>query len=259
MGNKIKTDKSASSQKKASSPSAHGQALPVFYNNPVPISKERHGASRLLPISAAQCVGSSNAIPVNLAEFGLVSRHYPIAFVPGKNPFPVAIVGLRKGQNLFVGDDGMWAKGEYVPAYVRRYPFILMSENGGDSLALGIDEVEGVVGEGDGVPIYDENGDPSENTKAALEFCKAYNTSVGPTQAFVRELIKSDLLVDRQANVVRADGEKISLTGFQVVDAEKTQDLGAETIHQWWRSGWAQAVTAHRISLLNWGSLADRS
>lgn len=239
-------------------PTAASQ-LPVFYENPVPISKERHGDKQIIANDASRFSRRSNAIPINLTEFADVSRHYPIAFATGADPFPVAIVGLRDGENLFVNPEGAWDAGIYIPAYVRRYPFIFMSGDAGKTLTLGLDEVDGVVGEEGGLPLFDEDGEPSEHTKGALEFCRNYNNAVAPTQAFTQALVKNGLLVERQANIAKADGEKLNLTGFQLIDAQKALSLEAATLTEWWKSGWAQAIVAHQISLLNWSSLADRS
>ena len=37
---------------------------------------------------------------------------------------PVAVLGLSSGENLYTTGTG-WAKGVYVPAYVRRFPFCM--------------------------------------------------------------------------------------------------------------------------------------
>src|SRR5258706_16350715 len=69
----------------------------------------------------------SNAIPISHTEFQPVAREYPIVFTSGdggKTFAPVAVLGLTAGENLFVGGDA-WAKGVYVPAYARRYPFCM--------------------------------------------------------------------------------------------------------------------------------------
>ena len=51
---------------------------------------------------------SSNAVPLNAVEFGLAVRHYPIVFTSADPALPVVVLGLRSGQNMFVGDDGDW-------------------------------------------------------------------------------------------------------------------------------------------------------
>ncbi|GAK46186.1 SapC family protein [Tepidicaulis marinus] len=76
--------------------------MPLFYENPVPISFERHGKKHLARRVDARFAAKSNAIPINLSEFAQISRHYPIAFVAAAVPFPVAVVGMRNGENLFV-------------------------------------------------------------------------------------------------------------------------------------------------------------
>lgn len=232
--------------------------FPLFYSNPVPVSLERHRHQRLRLRTDARFAQHTNAVPVNLEEFAQVSRHYPIAFIAGKTPFPVAILGMRSGENMFLDGDGRWMEGVYIPAYVRRYPFILSSEEKGETLTLCIDEADGVLSESEGPRFFDEEGNPSEQAKAALSFCQAYHRAVGPTELFAAALQERGLLVERQANVAKKDGQKVNLTGFHLVDSEKLAALGKDEIADWWGKGWLQAVTAHQISMLNWGPLADR-
>jgi hypothetical protein len=232
--------------------------MPLFYENPVPISFERHGKKHLARRVDARFAAKSNAIPINLSEFAQISRHYPIAFVAAAVPFPVAVVGMRNGENLFVDKKGEWAKNVYVPAYVRRYPFILSTTPDSDVLTLCVDEADGVLSDTDGLTFFEEDGTPSDHAKAALDFCRAYHGAVGPTQDFVKALSDKGLLIERQANVAKKDGQNFNLTGFQVVDAEKAQRLSKDELGEWWGKGWLQAITAHQISMLNWGDLAER-
>ncbi len=61
-----------------------------------------------------------------MVEFAVAARHYPIVFSNSAPHLPVTVCGLQTGSNAFVGNDNRWTQGCYVPAYVRRYPFILM-------------------------------------------------------------------------------------------------------------------------------------
>ena len=107
----------------------------LFYRNPVLLNAGQHAASGLREIRDFSFAREANAIPVNLVEFPLVARHYPIAFVGGDNPYPAAIVGLKEG-NLFIDGEGAWKPGCYVPAYVRRYPFIFADDKDRGLLSL---------------------------------------------------------------------------------------------------------------------------
>ena len=86
-------------------------------------------------------------MPINAVEFGLAVRHYPIVFTSADPALPVAVLGLRSGQNMFIGDDGAWESSNYVPAYIRRYPFIFMSSSDGLQFTLCVDVESEAVSE----------------------------------------------------------------------------------------------------------------
>jgi hypothetical protein len=115
-------------------------ANPLFYNKVVPLNTHAHRGLRLAAVGRPfGFAASANLIPALLEEFSAAAPFMPIAFLPGaQNPAPVFVTGLRPGQNLFVGTDGKWADG-YLPAYLRRYPFIMGDVPQGDPI-LCIDE-----------------------------------------------------------------------------------------------------------------------
>ncbi|PCH98537.1 MAG: sapC family protein, partial [Alphaproteobacteria bacterium] len=126
---------------------AQPKQLPMFYNNPVLLDGQKHKGLSLVKDFGLTFTKGSNAVPVNLVELPQIAHFYPIAFSNDGMATPVAILGVRNDENLFVNDKGEWAKDTYIPSYIRRYPFILTEINEGESLSLCIDEVDGVVAE----------------------------------------------------------------------------------------------------------------
>ncbi|WP_422004341.1 SapC family protein [Pyruvatibacter mobilis] len=238
--------------------SSEAARLPLFYKQPTPLSPDRHAGKYIRPSTDLSFARETNAIPITLAEFASVSRHYPIAFVDAVEPFPVAIVGLRKEENLFINEVGAWTPGVYIPAYVRRYPFVLLTEDGSDQLTLAIDEASERISGSEGAVFFEEDGKPSVTTADALEFCRSYHSSVKPTEAFAAALEAHGLLASRQTSVTRADGEVFNLSGFKLVDADKLRQLDAATAKTWLGNGWLMALHAHQISQHAWSDLADR-
>ena len=100
-------------------------SLPIFYNGLEPLSSETHRGWRVRQRDAAPFLVGQHAVPVTVEEFPSVGRHFPIIFSTGDEPIPLALFGLNEGVNAFVGDDGRLTEPVYVPAYVRRYPFML--------------------------------------------------------------------------------------------------------------------------------------
>ena len=225
----------------------------LFYRNPVLLNAGQHAESGLREIRDFSFAREANAIPVNLVEFPLVARHYPIAFVGGADPYPAAIVGLKEG-NLFIDGEGAWKPGAYIPAYVRRYPFIFADDKDRGLLSLCIDE-DVLTGEG-GQPLF-ADAKPTEATDRALEFCKSYHAAAMPTQAFAKAVVEQDLLTDRQATAQLNDGGSYVLTGFKTLDSEKLSKLSGEVLGDWNAKGWLQPLFAIAQSMTNWGELVD--
>jgi hypothetical protein len=226
----------------------------LFYRNPVLLNAGQHAAVGLREIRDFSFARTANAIPVNLVEFPLVARHYPIAFVgSGNDLYPAAIVGLKEG-NLFIDGEGQWKPGCYIPAYVRRYPFIFADDKDRGLLSLCVDDE--VLTQKGGQPLF-EDDKPSAATDRALEFCKSYHAAALPTQEFAKAVMEQDVLSDRQATAQLNSGGSFVLTGFKTIDAEKLGKLSGEVLGQWNLMGWLQPVFTMAQSMTNWGELVD--
>jgi hypothetical protein len=113
-------------------PDSHAMtlSLPKFYKNLVAVDRSKHMGSGLREDFGLGFAASINAVPVNLVEMTQLSHFYPLGFTTDEDPVPVAIVGLREGENLFIDDHGEWLEGAFIPGYIRRYPFLFRSEHG---------------------------------------------------------------------------------------------------------------------------------
>ncbi len=231
--------------------------LPAPYQRPVPLAAERHAETRLDTGVGHGFAAEMTSVPLNAVEFAAAARHYPIVFTPGDDPVPVAVVGIEAGRNLFV-QDGRWAPGCYVPAYIRRYPFIFIERQGEDRLTLCIDEAApSVTTEKRGQALIID-GEPSELTRRALDFCTAYQQEVAKTRAFVEALRAQEVLVQRQAKVRQGEAER-SLGGFQAVDEARFNALEDEMLLDWRRRGFLPILYAHLLSVGAWESLSLRN
>lgn len=230
-------------------------SLPLFYRQPRPLDANIHKASRLKDNASFAFARRANSVPVNGIEFAIAQRHYPIVFTGSGKPFPAAVLGLRGDENLFVGDDGRWVEGIYVPAYVRRYPFVFI-EAPEDKLILAIDEGSGLLVDDGPHKLFDEAGKPTPLVNGALQFCGAYQANFKQTQEFIDALLTQDLLVDNRANAVLANGERLNLGGFKVIDEERFKAVPAVVLESWRNQGWLAWIYAHFFSLTGWNGLA---
>lgn len=227
---------------------------PLFYDNPVTISLQRHGALQLRAPLDFGFARQANAVPLTLAEIPLAAQWYPVAFSAKDGSRPVAILGLQDGENLFVDDMGGWREGAYVPIYVRRYPFILRQQD--DLVTLCINEGEDVLIPAGGAPLFDRE-QPTGLLESAMQFCRSAQAAERATQPFVEALQRLDLLDGRQALIDLPDGRQISLSGFQTIDEGRLRALRDDIFLDLRRQGWLSAIYAQIQATLNWSRLAD--
>ncbi|MBC7167631.1 SapC family protein [Phenylobacterium sp.] len=228
---------------------------PIFYDNPAPLHPARHGGLRLRAPLDYRFAAKANAVPLNLAEIPLAGQWYPIAFTVGEAPRPMAILGLREGENLFVNRAGAWLEGAYVPTYVRRFPFILSRD--GEAELLCIEERPEILSPTDGQPLFSADGQPAELLRAALRFCRSAQVADAATEPFGKALRDLDLLDTRTATAKLASGARLSLSGFLTVEETRFRALDDEAFLELRRKGWLSAIYAQIQSTLNWTRLAD--
>jgi hypothetical protein len=247
--------------------SAPLQGLPLFYNDLVPLSSSVHGDWRLRGVEGAPFLREAHAVPLLSEEILLAHRHYPIVFSAGDNPVPLALMGLNEGVNTVVDERGLFPDGVYVPAYVRRYPFMLARlRPDTEDLSLCFDpssEVVGAYEEGDAIF---EDGQPSGRVREILQFCESFEQSSQATAAFVGELMSQKLMMDGEFTVQLGDGGTPApgqpapyvYRGFQMISEEALRNLRGDVARKWIQNGILPLIYAHLFSLNQMGEIFGR-
>jgi hypothetical protein len=226
--------------------------LPLLYQAIEPLNVAQHAKMKVRTVLKMPLVGKTHAIPVTVDEFGLAQRHYPIVFAIGDNPVPIALMGLNEGVNVFLDEDGRPKDSAvYIPAYLRRYPFLLARlRPDSDELSLCFDPTAEAVGEfKEGEPLFD--GDqPTEATKAILQFCEQFEAAGQRTAAFLEELKVSDLLMDGEV-AIQPEGyeQPFIYRGFRMVDEDKLREMRGDELRKMNQSGMLPLIYAHLFSL----------
>lgn len=235
-----------------------GRALTTpLYRNPEPLSPERHGAKGVVdPLNFDFC-RAVTAVPLGLAEIPLAALSYPIVFLSADALAPVAMLGLEDGRNLFVDEAGAWMKGAYVPAYMRRYPFILAKQqaDGKDDLTLCIDNHPRALCDGGGRPLFQDSA-PTPMVRSALKFCRSVLAGDRAARPFCDALQALDLLDGRVVEIDSA-AARIELGGFLTINETKFRSLADEAFLLLRRRGWLTPAFAQIQSALNWQRLAE--
>lgn len=240
-----------------SAPAAQ-QDLPLFFKRPVPLDAVRHARAGLSPSEDLSFSAATNSIALNAVELAEAAKHYPIVFTQGAGVLPAAVLGLEQ-HNYFLQADGRWNAGAYVPAYVRKYPFIFMDVPERNQLVLCVDEeapqYRAAAGEGS-QPLY-EGEQPSALARHALGFCTAFQHHYQLTRAFCEALQAADLLTSTRSDATLFNGREILLAGFQVIDEEKFNALPEKRFLEFRAKGWLPLIYFTLMSASNWQRLTQ--
>jgi hypothetical protein len=226
-------------------------SLPIFYNDLVPLNSNEHEKFRLKPSDAAPFLRNQHAVPLTIDEFVSAQRFVPIIFSAGADPVPLALMGLNEGVNTFLDDDGKLRGPAYVPAYVRRYPWMLAKlRPDSDELSLCFDPTSDIIGDfAEGDLLLDDK-QPTELTKNILKFCEDFEQAAHRTGLFMKELKEMDLLMDGEVAIQMPGNDKpFVYRGFSMVNEEKLRELRGDQLRKINQSGMLPLIHAHLFSL----------
>ncbi len=232
----------------------------LFYKQPEPLSPDQHGKmgvkSMTGPFGFAK---EGHAVPLTVGEFPLAAVTGPIIFV-GDEKLPIAVMGLNAGENMFLRDDGLFEAGVYIPAYIRRYPFVFANDEQAQKMVLCIDRGAEFVVEKDPDQPFFENGEPSQYTKNCIEFCNNFEIERQRTMSFVELLKAHDLFETKVATVTMANpdgtpGEPQKIAEYFGVSEDKLNKLPADKYIALRDNGALAQIHAHLLSLVGWDRL----
>lgn len=235
-------------------PRAEAVALPMFYKKPVPLEPARHSTAGLRERSDFLFSAGTNAIALTASEMPHAARTYPIVFSAAAPTVPFAVVGLRDNENLFVDAAGNWRDDSYIPAYVRRYPFIFSEVAGSQQLLLCVDEAADHFEATSSRPFF-VDGKPVEALQRALKFNETFQMHYADTRRFGEWLDQNKMLGDRTARADIGGGQTFTLRGFRLLNPERLRALEDAQVLDLHKKGWLPLLHFHLQSLNNWGLL----
>lgn len=228
----------------------------LFYQRIVPLNDQAHANVCMKPLNNFKYAMRTNSVPILAGEFAECARNYPIVFATGEGGLvPVALLGLREGENLFVNPDGKWAV-PYVPAFVRRYPFVAARDGNGQTVVC-FDESASCFGHSEGEPLF-ADGKPGQALAHAIQFLNEFQAGALHTEALATRLGAARLLREADSLAQLRSGQQFRLSGLQVIDESKLAGLSDAEVVDLYRSGALQLAHLHLQSLGNLGVLVDR-
>jgi hypothetical protein len=230
----------------------------VYYEKPALLDRDKHRRRRVRPAQGFGFARNANSVYLAGAEFNEACKEYAIVFTRSGagTVAPVVMLGLRTRENLLVQEDGGW-DARYLPAFVRRYPFVL-AELAGQSLAVCVDEAYAGLSDTEGEPLFDAQGRETAFLRNAVDFLTTYQREYLRTEAFCQRLAQAGLLTEMNARADLVDGRSFTVNGLFVVDEQKLMSLPDAAALALFRSGELHLVSMHLASLSNMQRLVDR-
>jgi hypothetical protein len=231
----------------------------LIYDSVVPLSAARHLQCSVEVGGSYEFSGKVNSVPLMAVEFPQAASEYAIVFAgTDESLMPAVILGIRDTENLFVGKESAW-DAKYIPAFVRRYPFVFSANPDGQRLTLCIDEeFSGFNREGRGERLFEDSGRASGYVDNVLKFLQEYQAQFVRTQALCKKIRELDLLEPMQAQVEMASGGRLALGGFMAVSRQKLKALPGETLAKLAQSDELELLYLHLYSMRNFVNLRDR-
>jgi hypothetical protein len=231
----------------------------LIYESAAPVSHARHGQWSVEVGADYAFSRHVNSVPLMAVEFPNAASEYSIVFAGTEDAVvPAVILGMRSDENLYLEGNGVW-KAKYVPAFVRRYPFVFSTSADGKTFTLCIDEAfAGFNQQGRGEPLFDANKQPTPYVAKVLKFLEQYQVEFRRTQEFCKKLVARKLLEPMQAQANLGSGEKLSLGGFMAVNRDKVKALAPEVLADLAQTNELELLYLHLHSMRNFSDMAGR-
>jgi hypothetical protein len=232
----------------------------LLYDRVVPLSAQRHGTWSLQPLQRYDFARGVNSVPLMATEVITAAKEYCVVFArQGETVMPAAVLGVRDGENAYLEASGGW-RATYVPAFIRRYPFVVASRDDGKSFTLCIDEEFGGWNqEGHGEALFGSDGAETEYLRKVVEFVKQYQVEFQRTKAICDRLAALDLFEGTRVQMRAPDGREVNLGGFLAVSRDKLKALDPASLAELAKADLLELVYAHLLSLRNVQDLATRA
>lgn len=235
----------------------------LMYDDPRPLRYDTHGKLGVtMQEGAFDFLKNIHYVPLTANEFGVAASHYPIIFA-GPDHMPLAVMGMRQGDNLFVDENNQFKQDAYVPAYVRRYPFVLAAsqEGTGDRMLVCVDHACSAIKENPDQAFFKDENEPSAYTQQAIEFLQQYESQRKGTEQMMSRLAELDLFYTRDVTyrpqMRGRPGAEQKVTEHVALDEKKLTQLDEKTLKELMESGIIGAAYAHLLSMFRWDQLLE--
>jgi hypothetical protein len=231
----------------------------LMYERLTPVNRDQHRALRVKASGQhLNFARETNSLLMAVTELPLAALDLPCVFVAsGDQHTMVSVVGLRDKENLYIDAEGRWDPQSYLPAFIRRYPFVLAEQPGSDQLTVCVDEAFDGLNNTDGEALFTDEGKVTPYLQQLQKFLLDFHNDMQRTTLFAKRLNELGLLVERNIDFKLGE-QHLNLNGFKVVDEDKLRQLAPEVVQELFASGALGWIHAHLLSLNNVSKLGAR-
>lgn len=232
-----------------------------MYKNVEAINSITHLKSGIKEINSFSYAKELIHAPITIAEFYESCKDYPIVFAKDANESwsALALIGYKEKINLFIDSKGVWEKNRYIPAFIRRYPFIFVAQQGSEELTLAFDlTCKEENCQNKERAFFDEDAKATPFLQGIMSFLTQFQNDAKATAEFIKQLDDWGLIEARMANIITPSNETFTLNGFYVINEEKLRHLSKKKKEEIYTKNAIPLITAHLISLSNIQRMGNR-
>ncbi|ENN90697.1 SapC family protein [Bartonella schoenbuchensis] len=229
----------------------------LFYKNVTPINKTFHRSLKFNPSQDMSFAKDTHWVPLASDEYFQAALDYPILFMSAEDEqkkrhyTSIALVGLSNDVNNYITADKSWQRDTYIPAFIRRYPFVLAQIQDQKELSVCFDQQSGMFNDVTGIELFNSDGSISPFMEERINFLEHFKIGMERTAEFIDTLVKMDLLSQKSINVKNDKGLSAQLEDFWIVDEEKLHKLPAHQLAKLHKNGFLGRIFAHLLSMNN--------
>jgi len=233
----------------------------MFYENPQPLSQDKHSNFGVKQVAKPfEFMADQHFMPLTAPEFGAAAASFPIIFA-GEERSPLAVMGIRSGENLFV-KEGLFEQDFYMPSFARRYPFVLASDQPNDRFVVCVDEAAECVTDKAPQQKFFDGANTSAFTQEAFQFLQNFERDRQATDLMIKTFMDLDLFEQKEMNFQgqNADGspaERQKIADYFAITEERLKGLDTAKIKEFSDNGYLAVAHAHMVSLGNWQRLVN--
>ncbi len=225
------------------------------------LNKEKHRHVRIKTGYGAALGDAAMFAMTYPMEFRDIQGCYPILFTKDPNTggfFAAAVLGFEANENLFLEADSWDAS--YIPAVIRRQPFMIATGGEGDDKApvVSLDLEHPRVSENEGEALFDDDGNPTEFLQHKIALLDKLHRGLQHGKGFMDSLLEHELLEPITFDIAFNDGSKKSVQGFYSIAEERLYQLPGDVLESLNQAGYLQPVFMAVASLSRMRDVIER-